>query len=206
MPMDHDDGVAADGEAVDGETPTVLIVDDEDAVLDSYELYLESESYDVRTAANGGEALVALGPEVDVVLLDRRMPGMTGDEVLDHIREWQSNCRVVMITAVDPGVDIVDMAFDDYLTKPIERDELIGTIEQLLLFDRYERLIQEYHSLTRKYATLKATLAESELSSDDDVASLKARREQLREDIDEAIQGFADDEISDILRDAHHTG
>jgi len=57
---------------------TVLVVDDEPAVLEAFALYLESADNDVRTVANGGEALTELGPEVDLALLDRRMPGMPG--------------------------------------------------------------------------------------------------------------------------------
>lgn len=113
----------------DEDPATVLLVDDEESVLETYELYLETEGYDVLTADNGGEALVELDGDVDVLLLDRRMPGMSGDEVLEHVRDWELDCRVAMITAVDPDSDIVEMAFDDYLTKPISKDELLDTVE-----------------------------------------------------------------------------
>jgi len=55
---------------------------------------------------------------VDVVLLDRMMPGMSGQEVLAAIRERGLDCRVAMVTAVDADFDVIEMGFDEYLGKP----------------------------------------------------------------------------------------
>jgi DNA-binding response OmpR family regulator len=183
----------------DAEAATVLLVDDEQSVLETYELYLETEGYDVVTATNGGEALVELDEAVDVVLLDRRMPGMSGDEVLGHVRDWGLDCRVAMITAVDPDSDIVGMGFDDYLTKPISKDKLV---EQLLLFERYEELLSEYHVVTKTYATLKSHLGVG-VQSNADLQALADRRDQLRADIGDTIDSFTDDDIADVFADAH---
>jgi len=57
--------------------------------------------------------------EVDAVLLDRRMPDVHGDEVLARLREEGCDCPVIMTTAVDPGMDILEMDFEDYLCKPV---------------------------------------------------------------------------------------
>jgi DNA-binding response OmpR family regulator len=94
------------------ESAVVLVVDDEPDVADSYAAFLR-DRYDVRTAYGGEPALAALDEDIDVVLLDRRMPDMFGDEVLESIRGRGFECRVAMITAVDPDVDIIDMEFDD---------------------------------------------------------------------------------------------
>lgn len=184
------------------DVPTVLLVDDEQSVLETYELYLETEGYDVLTAGNGGEALVELDSDVDVALLDRRMPGMSGDEVLDHIRDWGLDCRVAMITAVDPDASIVDMAFDDYLTKPISKDELTDTVDQLLLFDEYERLLSEFQSVTKKYATLRSHL-DVGVKTNEDLEELEDRREQLRVDIRDTIDAFTDEEIAEVFEEFH---
>jgi CheY-like chemotaxis protein len=197
--MGIDDEAAGDASVDD---VTVLIIDDEPEILASYELYLEDEPYDIVTAENGAEAMVELGPAVDVVLLDRRMPGMSGDEVLDHLTDWHEDCRVVMVTAVDPGPDIVDMPFDDYLTKPIDKTDLVTTIDRLALFDRYEQLLSEYNAETRKYATLKASMSDSAFRDDDRIAALEARRERLREQLRRTVASF-DDELGDVVRDAH---
>jgi len=180
---------------------TVLIVEDEQSVLETYELYVETEGYDVRTATNGGEALVELGSDVDVVLLDRRMPGMSGDEVLEHINDWELECRVVMVTAVDPDENIIEMGFDDYLSKPVSKSNIIDTIEQLMLFDRYEELLTEYHSLTKAYATLKSNLEGQH--DTEALEEIKRDREAVRDELEATIQSFTDDVITDIFADIH---
>lgn len=180
---------------------TVLIVEDEQSVLETYELYVETEGYDVRTAANGGEALVELGSEVDVVLLDRRMPGMSGDEVLEHILDWELECRVVMVTAVDPDEGIIEMGFDDYLAKPVSKAEVVDTIEQLVLFDRYEQLLSEYHSLTKTYATLKSNLEGRH--HNDALDDLAERRDRIRSELEATVDSFTDDVITEIFADIH---
>ena len=65
---------------------TVLVVDDEEAVADAYTAQLEGE-YETRTAYSGKEALETVDDGVDIVLLDRRMPGRSGDEVLERDRK-----------------------------------------------------------------------------------------------------------------------
>lgn len=180
---------------------TVLLVEDEQSVLETYELYVETEGYDVRTATNGGEALVELGSEIDVVLLDRRMPGMSGDEVLEHIIDWELGCRVVMVTAVDPDEDVAEMGFDDYLSKPVSKSEVIDTIEQLVLFDRYEALLTEYHNLTKSYATLKSNIQRQGKS--DTLAELDEERKRVREALEATVKAFTDDVMTNIFAGIH---
>lgn len=113
--------------------PTVLVVEDEEAVVEAYAMWL-SDVAEVRTATGGREALELLDDDVDAVLLDRRMPDLTGDETLAEMRERGYDCRVAMVTAVDPDVDVgtVDASFDTYLTKPVTREEIVDAVEKLL--------------------------------------------------------------------------
>lgn len=78
----------------------------------------------MKTASSGEKALELLDCAVDVVLLDRNMPGLSGDEVLREISRRGYECRVAMVTAVTPQSDIFDVEIEDYLVKPIHRDEL----------------------------------------------------------------------------------
>ena len=85
----------------DDELPLVLVVEDEPDLADLYATWLKID-YSVRTAYGGEEAVEQLDDEIDVVLLDRRMPGLSGDEVLTKIRERGIDCYVSMVTAVEP--------------------------------------------------------------------------------------------------------
>ncbi|WP_246983864.1 response regulator [Halorientalis marina] len=175
--------------------PTLLVVDDETEVADVYALKLERE-YTVRTAYGGEEALEAVDEDVDVVLLDRRMPDLSGDEVLETIRERGLDCRVIMITAVDPDFDIIDMDFDDYLCKPVESDDLLTAVEQQLTARDYDERLTEYFELTSKIALLKAEKTPQELDANEDVAALEDRIDALSEEIDETLTEFEDFEMA----------
>lgn len=111
--------------------PTVLFVDDEPALADGHAAQL-AENHDTRTAYDGESALEALDESVDVVFLDRRMPGMEGDDVLEAIRDGATDCRIVMLTGVEPAADVVEMGYDEYLQKPVGGDELRETVGRLL--------------------------------------------------------------------------
>lgn len=147
-----------------GDLPTVLVVDDEPDVADAYAAQL-SAGYHVKTAYSGEEALEKLGSDVDVVLLDRRMPGVSGDDVLEEIREMGIECRVAMVTAVDPDFDILDMGFDDYVVKPVSRDDLYETVDRLLTYSSYDDTFQQYFSLVSKRAALQTSKSQSALET-----------------------------------------
>ncbi|MFB6143279.1 MAG: response regulator transcription factor [Halorientalis sp.] len=165
---------------------TVLVVDDERDIADLYTAWLE-ESYTVRTAYGAQEALERADAELDVVLLDRQMPEMTGDEVLERIRERELGCRVVMVTAVDPDFDIVDMPFDDYLTKPVMLEELRDAVERMRTREDYDEKMQDFFALSAKKATLEAQKDPVELRNNEEYEQLDDRVEELREEADETV-------------------
>jgi DNA-binding NtrC family response regulator len=161
--------------------PTVLIVDDEEPVLASYEDMLAGE-YTVRSANSGSAALEIVDQSIDVVLLDRRMPGMSGDIVLEEIRSRGVDCRVVLVTAVDPDIDIIDMDFDDYLTKPVTGDQLHDAVDRMCKRDEFETQIQEMISLAFRIATLQSKLEFSQLEESEQYADLQQQFSELREE------------------------
>ena len=182
------------------EPATVLVVDDEPDVADAYAAQLEGE-YIVSTAYSGQEALDDLGDSVEVVLLDRRMPGISGDEVLEAIRDRGLDCRVAMVTAVDPDFDIIEMPFDEYVIKPVSRDDLFATIERLLRTSEYESKLRTYYALTAKHATLMANKPESELAENEEFSGLEDRMAAIRDQLDETVAGFDDDDFAAAFRD-----
>jgi DNA-binding response OmpR family regulator len=195
--------VVADDGPRDGDRPTVLLVDDERAVADVYAMRLE-DRYDT-VVAYGGQAAMEAVPEADVVLLDRRMPDLSGDEVLRRLRDQDVDCRVVMLTAVDPDFDIVDMPFDDYLCKPVVQDDLVAAIEQQLAARAYSDRLSEYLEVTSKLALLEAEKPARELAGNEDVAELRQRAARLREEVDAALGEFDDFETAfrDLRRHSH---
>jgi DNA-binding response OmpR family regulator len=114
---------------------TVLLVDDDAALLEVMSIVLSSEGYRVITAADGAEALKELGGEdLNLVVLDVMLPRVSGFEVLKKIRE-KSDVPVVMLTAKSQSVDKVvglELGADDYITKPFDTKELLARIRAIL--------------------------------------------------------------------------
>jgi DNA-binding response OmpR family regulator len=177
---------------------TVLVADDEAEVADVYALRLRNR-YETETAYGGEAALEKLDGDIDVVLLDRRMPDIGGDEVLEEIRERDTSTRVIMITAVDPDLDIIDMPFDDYLCKPVEKEDLVAAIDQQLVARRYDDRLAEYLEVTSKLALLKEEKTAQSLEGNEGVESLERRAETLQAEIDDALSDFED--IDTAFRD-----
>jgi two-component system KDP operon response regulator KdpE len=110
---------------------TVLLVDDEEALLRTLSMNLRARGYDVRTASEGETALAELRAHlVDVVILDLGLPGMSGVEVLRALRGW-SSVPVIVLSARHGSTDKVealDAGADDYVTKPFGVDELLARL------------------------------------------------------------------------------
>jgi len=180
--------------------PLVLVVEDESDLADLYAAWL-GDSYRGRTAYGGREALEKLDSAVDVVLLDRRMPGLSGDEVLDAIQERGIDCQVAMVTAVEPDFDVLKMGFDDYLVKPVTREELLGTVGDLERRGMYDSGVQELFSLASKKALLEAEKTDSELAENEEYQELEARLEELREELDTTIDSMdGEDDFETLFR------
>jgi len=183
------------------DTPLVLVVEDERDLSELYRTWL-AKSYRVRTAHDGRTALEELDDEVDIVLLDRRMPDLSGDEVLDRIRERGLDCRVAMVTAVEPDTDIVDMAFDDYLVKPVSEDDLVRMVENLRIRDEYSDGVKRLFSLASKKALLEAEKDRLSLESDRDYQQLCADLADLRSSLDDKLARLSEsDDLTLIYQD-----
>ena len=183
------------------DAPLVLIVEDEPDLADLYAAWLSSD-YRVRTAYGGQEALDELDEQIDVVLLDRRMPGVSGDEVLEEIRERGLDCRIAMVTAVEPDFDIVEMGFDDYLVKPVAKEELYETVESLLTRSSYDEGVQELYALASKKALLESEKGSAELEESQEYQQLERELEALRSELGETLDSFGDhEEFVSVFRD-----
>jgi CheY-like chemotaxis protein len=106
----------------------VLVVDDEEAILDLLSIYLEEEGYEVAVACNGEEALNRFRHgHWDLVLTDRMMPGMSGDELGESIRRLDQKIPIVLVSGfTEPHMG--QFPFDAIVAKPFEKEVLIATL------------------------------------------------------------------------------
>jgi DNA-binding NtrC family response regulator len=134
---------------------SILVVDDENAVRHSMTSWFRKDGYDVSAAASAAEALHLMRERTfDVILLDIRMPGMDGMELQEHIHNVDPKIAVIMITAfasVDTAVRALKQGAFDYVTKPIDPDELSHLVKRAL---EHRRLTQENRELRGTIAAL----------------------------------------------------
>lgn len=166
----------------DNDHGTVLIVEDETALLDSYARILGMR-YDVETAADGETALETVDHDTDVVMLDRRLPDTSGEELLMALRDSEYDCQAIYCSAVVPGMDLVDLPPDGYVHKPVGTEGLFDAIDdQLAIADRALE-VREYFGLERVRQTLEETHAFSELQNREEYQKLldriEAKEQQL---------------------------
>ena len=128
--------MAANGRGDDGQAGRVLVAEDDKSVRDSLVRALTFEGYDVITAEDGAEALMAVvDSQPDVIVLDVLMPHVDGLTACRRLRERGDRTPVLMLTArheVSDRVAGLDAGADDYLVKPFALDELLARLRALL--------------------------------------------------------------------------
>jgi DNA-binding response OmpR family regulator len=90
----------------------------------------------------------------------------------------------VMVTAVEPTLDIVEMPFDEYLVKPVTGDQLIDVVERMLVRETLEAQVQRMFVLASKMATLESKLTYEQLDQSDEYETLRAEFDSLRSDVE----------------------
>jgi len=189
---------------------TILVVEDETSVTKLYVQFLEPE-YTVLTAETAQEGIdILLGQdeatdagaaEIDTVLLDRRLPDAPGEEVLDLIEEHGFDCRVAMVTGVEPDFDIVDMGFDLYIVKPVTRSELLEAVGTLFVRSEYGGLLREAASLASKRALLESEKSDAELEASEEYSTLLDRMSELDDELLDLAESLSSDDYRVMFRD-----
>ena len=136
----------------------ILVVDDEETVRVLSQRILRTAGYDIITAANGEEALSVIADgDIAVVLLDIKMPGLSGMDVLGRINtDWPDLC-VIMVTAVtdvQTAVAAMKLGAYDYITKPFDQVKMLAKIRQAII--RWREYLQD----KQQQAQLKQNITE----------------------------------------------
>lgn len=178
--------------------PRVLIVEDEADLADLYARWLTTECA-IEVAYGAEEALEKAHNSIDVMLLDRRMPKLSGNQVLNRVREAGYQMRVAMVTAVEPDFDILEMDFDGYIVKPVSRDDLLDIVSRLSARDSYGEQINRLYELSRKKALIESQKSRYELQHSEEYQNLVADLESLQDGLDQTMNHIdAEEAFSDL--------
>jgi DNA-binding response OmpR family regulator len=179
---------------------TILILEDEEGLADLYTTWLTTD-YTVRTTYTASEAQEAFNEEVDIALIDRRLPDGSGDEILRWVRQKHSKCRTAMVTAVNPDFDIVDMPFDDYLVKPVERSNLKDTVGSLNNQRAYDETVRNLFALVKKEAQLESEKSRTELESSEEYKKLQNKIVEAQDAANETFSQLQERDMATIFRE-----
>jgi two-component system sensor histidine kinase/response regulator len=133
--------------------PVILVVDDQLQNNEVLEAYLFPQGYEIVKATNGEEALEKLsGNQIDLILLDVKMPGMDGFEVARRIRQDDKNqlLPIILVTALretEDRVKGIEAGCDDFISKPVDKMELLARVRSLLKVKAYNDLMSNYQKV-----------------------------------------------------------
>ena len=119
------------------DTSRLLIVEDDPQLSTGLQLYLEAQNYHVTLVTTGAEGLeqAASLPGYDLIILDAKLPGKSGFDILREIRSRGASTPVLMLTGLGSHEDRMrgyELGADDYLTKPFSTEELLARIQAIL--------------------------------------------------------------------------
>lgn len=152
---------------MDSKRPLILVADDEQNIRSTISHALHIEGYDVVTAVDGQDTLLQLrAAEFDLLLLDLRMPGMDGMEVLRQVVELYPNVPVVIITAygtVETAVEAVKLGAVDFIQKPFSPKEIRTLVAEVL--DRGHTLALQEHDYATHLELARRSIHEKRLAA-----------------------------------------
>lgn len=161
------------------EVPRILLIEDEKAIRDAVEAYLEKDGLWVTSATDGERALRAFQTgHFDLVVLDLMLPGLPGEEVCRRIRD-RSDVPIIMLTAKgseEERVAGLEMGADDYLVKPFSPRELVARVRALL---RRAHAETEPQRTRMEYGALEIDLAGHKVRVDGEELELTASEYKL---------------------------
>lgn len=170
------------------EETRVLVVEDEPMAADVLVQYLQ-DSYQVTHAPSGRDAVESLSSATDIVVLDRRLDELTGDEVATRIRSEVESCLILVVSAVRPGEELADLPVDDYVQKPVEEDELVRRLETLRTRLGLGTSEREYLAVESRRRVLQAEHGRQAASMDAyDELTERANRIDLPEERKETLE------------------
>jgi putative two-component system response regulator len=177
----------------------ILIVDDQPQNIELLEAYLAPQGYEIVKAANGEEALEKLsGNQIDLILLDVMMPGINGFEVTRRVRQDATHrlLPIILVTALretEDRIKGIEAGCDDFISKPIDKTELLARIRSLLKVKAYNDLLSNYREeleseVTKRTEELKHALEKIKSASLDTIYRLSIASEYKDMDTGEHIK------------------
>lgn len=170
---------------------TVLVVDDDRGWRELYAAWLAE--HDVRTVTDGTETLTIVDDSIDIVLLDREMPGLSGLEVAERIATGEHDPHVVLSSSRPPDVEVADWPIDGYVEKSADEAHVRAVVDEYLAKQRLHAALDEYLAVVSKTAAIEATRPRGELDEEERYVELNERIARERRNLVDLLDAGAAD-------------
>jgi CheY-like chemotaxis protein len=170
----------------------VLVVDDNEGCRELYALWLDG-SYDVQTAENGIAALELVHDGIDLVLIDRNMPGPNGIDVAEKMREDGYDGGLIMVSSEPLDFDLLSSPFENYIQKPVKRRDFVQAVDRFHTRTKLQEKLDEYYVSTATLATLESQHSPANGEECEELERARRRVEQTRA----AVQKLLEESVLD---------
>ena len=169
------------------DTPVVLLVEDDPQTAERHAEWL-ADDYEVRTVISGESALEQFDADVDVVVLDRQLPDMSGGGLLGRLRAREGDPAVGMLLGIEPDRRVLQLDVDEFGIQPLDREDYRALIASLDRRRTVDGAVEAYLSLLDRKRELESSVERDALKSDPEyrtvAGELLARRRQLESVLD----------------------
>lgn len=160
----------------------VLVVDD-DAMMADLVAEWVAEKWACEVRYSGPDAFDAMDASFDVLVSDRSMPELSGDDLARAVRDAGMTIPILLVSGDRPDFGVLDVPFNDYLVKPVDRPEVQAAIEELFLRRSYREPVQRFLDLVARLDVLETELPREALLGNDEYLGLKAKADELRQSV-----------------------
>lgn len=185
---------------------TILVIDDEEAILGLMERFLKSEGFEVMTFLSGEQGLDHLqNHSVDLIMVDLQMPGLSGADFVRTVKEMKYPAEILVISGhgtVETAVETIKLGAFDFIEKPINFEKLLVTINNSLQKSKLQGKIAYLENRIKSYIEFNSIIGESE-----QMRKTKSLAEQIsRTDVNLLISGESGTGKEIFARAIHNAG
>jgi DNA-binding response OmpR family regulator len=183
------------------EDTSVLVVEDDEGLAEMFATWLQKEGASIATVQDGEQALNQWTAAIDIVVLDRRLPSMYGKQILHKARKQGFETPVLMVTAVKPDLDMIDMSFDEYILKPVDQSELLDAIKRIHpSHGQIRQKVRLFERTSVKLSRLRQRHTDEFLQTHAEYQQLVKEYNDLANAIEDELSQITENEQQTILR------
>lgn len=180
------------------ENKDVVIIEDEESLAELFSKRLDDE-YNATIATHAGNGIAEIDAETDYVLLDRKLPGMSGDRVLEYIVDQPYDINVIIISAIDPDQNVIHQPYDEYITKTVDEGEIQDAIDRVEVKNRFVELLSQYVKKAETWEVVRSELNTAESDADVDLGMIESELDEIAEEFATISSELSDSKVTDIL-------